>query len=173
MKGWFWPIVALMIAVLAVFWWGRNQPSAVKPAPPEVRPRQIAASTPDPAREPQPSPAAAEPEAEPVPFDTVTKTAIPERVVVQRLHHRIREFGHRFGGNPVGTNAEITAALNGGNGKGVRFLDPADVRLNADGELLDPWQTPYFFHQLSASEMEVRSAGPDGEMWTPDDVLVK
>jgi hypothetical protein len=31
----------------------------------------------------------------------------------------------------------------------------------------------YFFHQISASEMEVHSAGPDKVMWTSDDQVVK
>ena len=37
---------------------------------------------------------------------------------------------------------------------------------------VDPWGTPYFFHQLSSTEMEIRSAGPDKRLWTDDDVVV-
>jgi hypothetical protein len=40
-------------------------------------------------------------------------------------------------------------------------------------DLVDQWGTPYFFHQLSASEMEVHCAGPDKMMWTSDDLVVK
>lgn len=79
-----------------------------------------------------------------------------------------------FGGNPVGTNPEITAALNGNNPKGANFIQPdAGMRINAKGELVDPWGTPYFFHQLSGTEMEIHSAGPDRVMWTADDLVVK
>ena len=49
----------------------------------------------------------------------------------------------------------------------------AGLRLNAAGELVDPWGTPYFFHQLSATEMEIHSAGPDKVMWTRDDLVIK
>jgi hypothetical protein len=35
--------------------------------------------------------------------------------------------------------------------------------------MCDRWGTPYFFHQVSKTEMEIRSAGPDRRMWTGDD----
>jgi hypothetical protein len=46
------------------------------------------------------------------------------------------------------------------------------MRLNGDGELVDPWGTPYFFHQISSSDTEVRSAGPDRIMHTSDDIVI-
>ena len=80
----------------------------------------------------------------------------------------------RFGGNPVGTNREITRALNGDNPGHVVFLKAEDgMRLNENGELVDNWGTPFFFHQLSGVEMEIHSAGPDRKMWTPDDLVIK
>lgn len=85
----------------------------------------------------------------------------------------LRHFGQRFGGNPVGTNAEIVKTLNGGNAKGVCYLPQESLRLNEQGELIDSWGTPYFFHQLSAHETEIRSAGPDRILWTGDDILAK
>jgi hypothetical protein len=76
------------------------------------------------------------------------------------------------GDNPVGDNVDITAVLTGRNALGFAFI-PADCpALNADGELCDRWGTPYFFHQLSAQEMEIRSAGPDRKMWTADDEVL-
>ena len=89
------------------------------------------------------------------------------------LRTALRNFGQRFRGNPVGNNAEITAALNGGNANGVRYLDELALPVNGNGELIDEWGTPYFFHQLSGTEMEIRSAGPDRKMWTRDDLLVR
>lgn len=85
----------------------------------------------------------------------------------------LRHYGQRFGGNPVGTNAEIVQMLNGGNDQGARYLQQQQMRLNENGELLDSFGTPYFFHQISSQEMEVRSAGPDKTLWTPDDIAVK
>ena len=85
----------------------------------------------------------------------------------------IRQFASTFGDNPVGTNPEITQALQGANPKQLNFLKTDGNRVNATGELVDPWGTPYFFHQLSATEMEIRSAGPDRTMYTADDLLIK
>jgi hypothetical protein len=47
------------------------------------------------------------------------------------------------------------------------------LRINGKGELVDYWGTPFFFHQLSGTEMEIHSAGPDKVMWTADDLVTK
>lgn len=82
----------------------------------------------------------------------------------------LRDYRTIMSENPVGTNAEITRALNGGNPKGARLIQEGLV-INANGELVDRWGTPYFFHQLSKDHMEIRSAGPDRQMGTPDDTV--
>ena len=89
------------------------------------------------------------------------------------LRITMHNFGQRFRGNPVGNNAEITAALKGGNPGGVNFLGDGLHTINDRGELCDDWGTPYFFHQLSGTEMEIRSAGPDKKMWTDDDLMIR
>lgn len=95
-------------------------------------------------------------------------------MVMENMRRAIRNYGARFGGNPVGTNPEITRALAGENPGQVKFLNPDDgLRVNANGELVDPWGTPYFFHQLSGTDMEIHSAGPDRIMWTADDLVTK
>ncbi len=92
-------------------------------------------------------------------------------VVLDNVRHAIRDYGAMFGGNPVGVNSEITSRLNGNNSKQANFIRPeAGLRLNTLGELVDPWGTPYFFHQLS---MQIRSAGPDKTMWTADDLVTE
>jgi len=99
---------------------------------------------------------------------------LPGETVLENVRSTIRNYGSMFDGNPVGTNPEITAALNGDNPKGVHFLDPEKgMRVNAQGELVDPWGTPFFFHQLSGTQTEIRSAGPDKQMWTVDDLVIK
>jgi hypothetical protein len=99
---------------------------------------------------------------------------IAPEIVLENTRTAIRDYGSMFGGNPVGTNPEITAALNGKNPKQARLLQPdAGMRINGSGELVDPWGTPYFFHQLSGSQMEIHSAGPDKKMWTEDDLVIK
>jgi hypothetical protein len=83
----------------------------------------------------------------------------------------LAEFARNHGGHPVGENDEITASLLGKNPKRVAYLPAEGAHLNASGQLIDRWSTPYFFHQLSSSQTEIRSAGPDREMHTPDDVI--
>lgn len=84
----------------------------------------------------------------------------------------LRDYRTRMGENPVGTNAEIMKAVMGGNPKGALLGPPEGQKLNGDGELVDRWGKPYFFHQLSRTSMEIRSAGPDQQLYTEDDVIV-
>jgi hypothetical protein len=101
-------------------------------------------------------------------------TNLPPATVVQQMATAIHSYCSMFNGNPVGTNPEIAKALDGDNPRQAHFLQPeAGMRLNESGELIDPWGTPYFFHQLSGTDMEVRSAGPDKIMWTKDDVVAR
>lgn len=74
-------------------------------------------------------------------------------------------------GNPVGENAEITAALMGDNRLGLALIPKGHRALNERGELCDRWGTPFRFHQLSGTKMEVRSAGPDRKFATQDDAV--
>jgi hypothetical protein len=99
---------------------------------------------------------------------------LPPETLLQNVRHAVQQYGEMFGGNPVGLNSEITAALAGKNPKQINFIDPsAGMRVNANGELVDGWGTPYFFHQLSGTHMEIHSAGPDKKMWTSDDLVTK
>jgi hypothetical protein len=95
-------------------------------------------------------------------------------IVLENMSRAVRQYGRMFGGNPVGTNPEITSQLAGNNPKHINFINPeAGMRINETGELVDPWGTPYFFHQISGSDMEIHSAGPDGIMWTSDDLMTR
>lgn len=71
---------------------------------------------------------------------------------------------------PLGSNAEMLAALLGRNARHEVLLSSNHPSLNAAGELLDRWGTPLFFHAQSASRIEIRSAGPDRQMGTADDI---
>jgi hypothetical protein len=71
---------------------------------------------------------------------------------------------------PQGANEEIAAALLGKKAKTEPFLKPTDACFNAQGQLIDRWQTPLYFHAQDHSRMDIRSAGPDREMWTLDDI---
>lgn len=87
------------------------------------------------------------------------------------IKESLRSYRSAFGENPIGTNAEISEALTGGNIRRSRFLDP-ELRMK-EGQIVDRWEHPLFFHQLSRTEMEIRSAGPDGVMFTKDDEVIR
>ncbi len=93
------------------------------------------------------------------------------RDAIDNVEFVLRDYAVALGGNPVGTNAEITAALRGDNLKQLKLDTPGGSSVNASGELCDPWGTPWFFHQLSGTKMELRSAGPDRKLYTKDDFV--
>jgi hypothetical protein len=99
---------------------------------------------------------------------------LPPVTLLENLRSAFRQYHSRFGGNPVGTNLEITRALNGDNpGRAMFLIEEDGMRMNELGELVDTWDTPFFFHQLSGTEMEIHSAGPDRRMGTPDDSVLR
>jgi hypothetical protein len=89
---------------------------------------------------------------------------------ISRVDRPLRDYLRRYGQFPVGTNAEITKALTGANPEKVVFVVHQESPMNDAGELVDAWGTPFFFHQISGKQMEIRSAGPDRQMWDADDV---
>jgi len=70
-----------------------------------------------------------------------------------------------------GLNDEIAGALAGKNFKGFAVLPPDHPAFAKNGELLDRWGVPYFFHPVTSQQIDVRSAGPDRALWTTDDVI--
>lgn len=76
------------------------------------------------------------------------------------------------GGAPfrMGANEEFAAALMGKNADKLVFLAPPHPCLNERGQIVDRWKTPLFFHVRDATRIDLRSAGPDKEMWTEDDL---
>lgn len=96
-------------------------------------------------------------------------TATDDLEILQTLvtFYRRTNEGDGPGG---GLNHEIVAELRGKNDREIAVL-PADLpSFNGVGELLDRWGTPYYFHPVSRAVLEVRSAGPDRNLWTKDDV---
>lgn len=75
------------------------------------------------------------------------------------------------GGNPTGDNSDITAAMTGTNGHRGRVF-PRNHPSIREGQMVDRWGTPYWFHPNSGHSMEIRSAGPDRQLFTLDDVVL-
>jgi len=70
----------------------------------------------------------------------------------------------------VMSNRSITAALLGDNQQSLRLLARTHPALNAKAELTDRWRTPLHFHPETLTKIEIRSAGPDRELFTEDDL---
>ncbi len=149
-------------------------PSAVETLPPvtaEIPVPPAPPATPIPAAG-LPVPATPSPPASRVLPGSVTE--IPTATVditedLNAVDATIRNFQAVLGENPIGSNAEITGALLGNNLKQIKLEVPTGSHVNGEGEMCDRWGTAYFFHQVSKTEMEIRSAGPDRKMWTGDD----
>lgn len=96
----------------------------------------------------------------------------------QRDLEVLREFMNLYNkayrsGNPVGLNEDITGALTGTadpTRKGHLF--PRSSPAIKNGQLVDRWGTPFWFHAESSTKMEIRSAGPDRSLFTSDDVIL-
>lgn len=97
---------------------------------------------------------------------------LPQEDVI-RLAHALDNFSLLVKGDsplPFGSNEELAAALLGKNRAQLRFLSATHPALNSQGQLVDRWSTPLFFHAVSRDRLDIRSAGPDKTMWTDDDL---
>lgn len=70
---------------------------------------------------------------------------------------------------PLSANEDWAGLLRGANGAHERFLPDEHPAMNAQGQLVDRWGTPLFFHALGGGRFAIRSAGPDKKLWTADD----
>lgn len=193
------PLTAVLLVLLTagLWFWTRPPaapPAAPAPAPAPATPPAVSPTAPLPAAPPagkSASRTAAEPAA-PAPAGTATPADAPydpaafpiaarlnapggtvaaDLEVLQELFDTWRTNFPREG-NPVGENADITAALLGTNRLELALVPRRHPALNAKGELQDRWGTAYRFHQLSGVQMEITSAGPDRRFGTPDDATL-
>lgn len=188
-----WLSAIFLTAFVAGLVWdlGSSRPTAPAPiAPPTQAPApSLASSTPPAAAAPEATPRpqvspdrpALRPLPQPESESAAAQSAIAESLnkleqdasrdlaVVFDLFNHYREA---FGGFPTGEdNASFVNALSGNNPKRLAFIDRSHPAVNQDGELTDRWKTPLFFHLQSSDALEIRSAGPDRQMYSGDDVL--
>lgn len=95
-------------------------------------------------------------------------------VDVSALQAALTGLAQTLQGNlpPIGDDRDLARAFLGRNRDGLAFL-PADSPAYdpATGHLRDRWGTPYFVHPRAARDFEIRSAGPDQKLFTPDDLV--
>ena len=167
----FFLILAVLAAFLAWFFWPRLGATKGGITVPD--------RTASPSAPAQPGTPNSKPGTAPPPADGASPIAEKLNAPSGTIRHDLEMLNEVFAawqtnfphdGNPIGENAEITAALEGQNKLRFAFISPQNPAINARGELCDRWGTPFFFHALSGTQMEIRSAGPDKKMWTADDV---
>jgi len=70
-------------------------------------------------------------------------------------------------------NPEIIRFLQGANPENLAWIPTEHPFIKPDTGLLDRNGNPVFFHRLSGVQIEYRSAGADGKLWTDDDIVVR
>jgi hypothetical protein len=98
-------------------------------------------------------------------------TAVDDIEIVRQLISQYFTALQSNGGPPIGDNADLVRALTGKNPLRLTVIPPGHAALNADGQLLDRWGTPYHLHRVAERSFEIRSAGPDRQLFTADDVV--
>ena len=162
-------LTAVLLLVITVLVWWRTKPPAARPTPgmspaPTPSTSSVSLSVTQSAPPPERSTLA----------DALNAPSGDIRSDLRLVSSIIETFRSNFlqTGNPVGTNADITAALTGRNRLRLALIPADHPAINASGELCDRWGTPLFFHAESSTRMEIRSAGPDRKMWNDDDVVI-
>jgi hypothetical protein len=69
----------------------------------------------------------------------------------------------------LGFNEDLAVALTDVAALGESALPPDHPALR-DGRVIDRWGTPWQVHPVASGVVELRSAGPDRRLYTPDDI---
>lgn len=102
--------------------------------------------------------------------------ALPPRedlAAVQRVITGYFSVVKEAGRFPIGGNQDLAAALRGENANGTVFLPASHPAFGPDGQILDRWGTPLIVHPLAWRVLSLRSAGPDRQPWTEDDLVME
>lgn len=180
-------LFCLLLLLTAGFWWWRSlSPDSEEPGP--IAREGISAleedygsvadfSGPPPGRPafpvlnpPSPESLAAfphHPEA-----DLLGDPSISPESEVQLIWNLFDVYRQAFGSFPTGAeNAHFMFALQGANPGRQPIFPLQHQRLDENGHLLDAWGKPFHFHSISRHSLEIRSAGPDGELFTAEDLV--
>jgi hypothetical protein len=71
---------------------------------------------------------------------------------------------------PTSENYRLIKILSGDNPRGIPFITLRPSDLSPNGEMIDPWKTPFRITFDPDSKVHVVSAGPDKIFGTPDDI---
>ena len=171
--------LALLGVALLMWLWIRPRSDADVARETETTSAVPASSTPIATASVTPSPAGDRTEgtAPPLPGESILRGyaspgSAPENdlTLMSRLMDNFTLLVKDAADRPLSANEDWAAAFRGVNPAHERFLPDQHVALNPQGQLVDRWNTPLFFHPLGNRRHEIRSAGPDRKLWTADDL---
>ena len=93
------------------------------------------------------------------------------RVDEAQLSAGMEEYKSVFGNYPTGENAGIVRALAGDNPKKLQLLNLGINSTNKNGELIDPWKTPYKIVFDGTNCFTIFSAGHNQTFGDADDII--
>jgi hypothetical protein len=70
------------------------------------------------------------------------------------------------------TNEDLADFLRGANPDRQVMVSSNSPIFGTDGRIVDRWGSPLIVHPIKNDRLELRSAGPDRQPWTDDDVVV-
>jgi hypothetical protein len=171
-------VLTLLLLLLALctgaLYYLLNRTEKQQSVPPQKKPTAQAAELP-PVSEPSRSAPVAEVQIDPANLRQAERlnredgTAAEDLQIVDRF---IDIYFRATGTALTGENADIIAALTGTQAPGqkARVFPPVHPSIR-QGQLVDRWGTPYWFHANGGRRLEIRSAGPDKALFTADDVV--
>ena len=88
-----------------------------------------------------------------------------------QLDASIEEYKSAFGDYPTGKNASVVRVLVRDNPKKLRLFNLGTNSTNTNGELIDPWKTPYKIVFDGTNCFTIFSAGPNQTFGDADDIV--
>jgi hypothetical protein len=163
------PLLLMLLLLSISIYWSLQRTSS--PAPTASAP-QLSSAPPPPTTAPSSATQEMDPSELALANELHSDSSSPQRDL-EIIHHFIDLYRRVYKqGNPIGENADITAALTGQKGTPQPAqLFPRDHQAIRAGLLHDRWGSPYWFHPESAHRVEIRSPGPDKELFTADDIF--
>lgn len=168
MRAWKWHEWLGAIAIVVVLAWlfmrPANPPSSVVPPTPDATPSQPIPVAPD------------KPTAGERLLAGYGDPATPPIEDLRKIHRVTTGYFSVVKDpvkNPIGGNADLAAALRGENPNKEIFVRAGNPVFGADGQLLDRWGTPLVVHPQAWKQLELRSAGPDKQPYTADDLVLE
>jgi len=92
-------------------------------------------------------------------------------VLVTNIQTAILAYQTEYGIPPeAASNFRLVKVLTGDNPRKIEFLSLKPSQLNPDGEIIDPWGTPFQIRAGADGKVHMKSAGPDKTFGTGDDI---